>query len=77
LKGVRLLDIAKELLKISHSGLKEQRQFNQDGEDESVHLEPIMELIIEDEMCPAEIIIKNWNGNWHRSINKLIEYTSY
>jgi len=77
LKGVRLLDIAKELLRISHSGLKEQRQFNQDGEDESVHLEPIMELIIEDEMCPAEIIIKNWNGSWHKSINKLIEYSSY
>jgi len=77
LKGVRLLDIAKELLKISYSGLKEQRQFNQDGEDESIHLEPIMELIIEDEMCPAEIIIKNWNSSWHRSINKLIEYSSY
>jgi len=77
LKGARLLDIAKELLKISYSGLKEQRQFNQDGEDESVHLEPIMELVIEDEMCPAEIIIKNWNGSWHRSINKLIEYSSY
>lgn len=77
LKGVRLLDIAKELLKISSSGLKEQRQFNEDGEDESVHLEPIMELIIEDEMCPAEIIIKNWNSSWRRSINKLIEYSSY
>jgi len=76
-KGVGLLDIAKELLKISYSGLKEQRQFNQDGEDESIYLEPIMELIIEDEMCPAEIIIKNWNSSWHRSIDKLIEYSSY
>lgn len=75
-KGIRLLDIAKNLLKISYSGLKEQRQFNQDGEDESVHLEPIIELVIEDEMCPAEIIIKNWNGSWHRSIDKLIEYSS-
>ena len=77
LKGARLLDIAKELLKISYYGLKEQRQLNQDGEDESVYLEPIMELIIEDEMCPAEIIIKNWNSSWHRSIEKLIEYSSY
>jgi glutamate--cysteine ligase len=77
LKGVRLLDLAKEIIKISHSGLKEQQQFNQDGKDESVYLEPIMELIIEDEMCPAEIIIKNWNSSWHRSIDKLIEYSSY
>lgn len=77
LKGVRLLDLAKEIIKISYSGLKEQQQFNQDGKDESIYLEPIMELIIEDEMCPAEIIIKNWNSSWHRSINKLIEYSSY
>lgn len=77
LKGVRLLELAKEILKISYSGLKEQRQFNQDGEDESIYLEPIMELIIENEMCPAEIIIKSWNNSWHRSINKLIEYSSY
>ncbi len=76
-KGVRLLDIAKELLKISYSGLKEQRQLNQGEEDESIYLEPIMELVVEDEMCPAEILIKNWNGSWHRSIAKLIEYNSY
>ncbi len=77
LKGIKLLDLAKELLKISYSGLKDQRRLNQKGEDESIYLEPIMELIIEDEVCPAEIIIKNWNGSWNKRINKLIEYSSY
>jgi len=77
LRGVRLLELAKELLRISYSGLKEQQQFNQKGKDESIYLEPLMELIIEDEICPAEVIIKNWNGGWHRSVDKLIEYSSY
>jgi len=76
-RGVRLLDLAKELLKIACFGLKEQGQFNQKGEDESIYLDPLMELIIEDEICPAEIIIKNWKGSWHGCIDKLIEYSSY
>lgn len=77
LKGKRLLDLAKEILKISYSGLKEQGQLDEKEEDESAYLEPIMELIIEEEICPAEIIIKNWCGRWNRSINKLIDYSSY
>jgi len=76
-KGARLLDLAKEVLKISYSGLRKQRQKNSKEKDESIYLEPLMELIIEDEVCPAEIIIKNWEGSWHRSISKLIEYSSY
>jgi len=77
LGGKRLLELAKEIVKISYSGLKEQRQLNEKGEDESIYLESIVELIIEKEMCPAEIIIKNWTGRWNRSINKLIDYSSY
>ena len=77
LGGVSFLDLAKELLRISSSGLKQQRQLNEKGEDESIHLEPVMELIIDDEVCPAEIIIKNWEGSWHRDMSKLIDYSSY
>ena len=77
LRGMSALDLAKELVRISSSGLKQQRQLNEKGEDESIHLEPVMELIIEDEVCPAEIIIKNWEGSWHRDMSKLIDYSSY
>ena len=77
LRGVRLLDLAKELLGISYSGLREQRQFNQKREDESIYLDPLRELIIEDEICPAKVVIENWSGRWNRSMSKLIEYSSY
>ena len=76
-KEVSILDLAKELLRISYSGLREQRQCNDKGEDETIYLDPVMELVIEREMCPADIIIKNWRGKWHGSISKLIDYSSY
>jgi glutamate--cysteine ligase len=76
-RGVKLLELAREILKIAYSGLKEQQKFNRKGEDESIYLDPLRELIIEDGLSPAEIIIKNWKGSWQGCINKLIEYSSY
>lgn len=77
IKGIRLLDFAKEILKIASWSLKEQRELNKKGEDESIYLNPLLELIIEDKLCPAEVVIKNWKGNWQGRINKLIDYCSY
>ncbi|MBE0477601.1 glutamate--cysteine ligase [Candidatus Aerophobetes bacterium] len=77
IEKVRLLDLAKEILKIARAGLKEQEKLNDKGEDESIYLAQLMQLLIEDELCPAEVIIKNWKGSWHASIDKLIEYSSY
>ena len=74
---MRVIDLAKKLLEISYFGLKEQKQLNDEGEDESIYLEPIIELVTKDEMCPAKVIIKNWEGLWHRNINKLIEYAAH
>ena len=76
-RGVSILDLAKELLRISYSGLKEQGALNDKGEDETIYLDPVTELVIEREMCPADIIIKNWRGKWHGSISQLIDYSSY
>jgi len=69
-----LLDFAREILKISYSGLKEQ---SKSKKEETLYLEPLMELVIESKVCPAEVIIKNWNGKWKRSIKKLVDYSSY
>lgn len=73
---VRLLDLAKEILNIAWSGLKEQTSTNALGEDESMYLASVMQLIVEDELCPAEVIIKNWQGSWRGSIDRLVEYAS-
>lgn len=76
-EGKLLLDFAKEVLKIAFCGLKEQKSLSQKREDETIYLEPFLELITEDEICPAEVIIKNWKGRWRGNIKKLIQYTSY
>ncbi|MBO5446465.1 hypothetical protein J6A34_03050 [bacterium] len=66
-KKAKVLDYAKEILQIAENSLKTYST----GEDK--FLEPIKELTLNG-LCPADIIIKNWNGSWHRSMTKLINY---
>ena len=60
-------DISKEILNIAEKSLKEMNT----GEEK--FLEPIEELTLEG-LCPADIIIRNWNGIWNKNISKLINY---
>lgn len=66
-KNYYVSDYAKEILKISEKSLK----LMNTGEE--VFLEPITELTSQ-ELCPADIILRNWNGIWNKNINKLIQY---
>ena len=60
-------DLSKEILKIAEKSLIEM----QTGEEK--FLEPIKELTLQN-LCPADIILRNWNGKWDRDISKLIKY---
>lgn len=60
-------DIAKEILYISEKSLIEENL----GEDR--FLEPIKEYT-NSGICPADVIIRNWNGLWHKDVRKLIEF---
>ena len=62
-------DFAKEILNISQKSLKSMNT------GEEVFLEPITELTLQ-ELCPADIILRNWNGIWYKNIDKLAEYLS-
>lgn len=61
-KGVRVLSLAKEIIALACEGLKNI------APDETKYLEPLKEQIIDGEVCPADILITNWNG----SIDKVI-----
>jgi len=67
IKGVEACEIAKEILYIAEKSLIEMNT------KEEVFLEPIKELAM-DGVCPADIIIKNWNGIWNKDIKKLVKY---
>ena len=63
-----LADILKDIILIAKEGLREFCL------DEDKYIEPIEELL-HDNMTPADIIIKNFNGSWNKNINKLIEFS--
>lgn len=65
IKNHEIKNIAQEILKIAHKSLAST------GEDK--YLEDIMELTNQG-LTPADIIIRNWNGIWHKDIRKLIKY---
>lgn len=67
IKKAKVGDYAKEILKIAENSLK---TFTT---GEEIFLESIKELTLND-LCPADILVKNWNGSWNRNMNKLIDY---
>lgn len=69
IRGVEVSEIAKEILYIAEKSLIEQNT----GEEK--FLEPIKELTL-DGLCPADIILRNWNGIWNRDVAKLVRYLS-
>ena len=71
-----LLDLAKELMDIAAEGLKRQRGLNKRGEDETIFLKPLRDLVDEGK-CPADVILSKWQGEFQQDCRRLIDYCSY
>jgi len=71
-----LLDLARELMAIAWEGLRRQHQVNQNGDDETIYLKPLKELLDQGK-CPADILLEKWQGELERDIQKLIAYSAY
>ncbi len=69
-------DLAKELIEIAWQGLKRQAALNDAGEDETIYLRPLRELVSEGK-CPADLLIQKWEGDLRHDIKKLIDYSAY
>lgn len=67
IRNYTVLDIAKEILYIAEKSLIEMNT----GEEK--FLDPIKELTLNG-LCPADIILRNWNGLWNKDISKLVKY---
>lgn len=70
------LDLAKELLQIAWEGLRRQGAVNANGEDETIYLKPLEDLLSLGK-CPADLLVEKWEGELQRDIKKLIEYSAY
>lgn len=67
IRQTKVSDYAKEIVKIAKKSLKEA----QTGED--MFLNEIQDLT-DKGISPADIIQKNWNGSWHKDLQKMIQY---
>jgi len=71
-----LLDIAKEFLEIAWEGLRRQNQVNALGDDETIYLKPLKDLLALGK-CPADILLEKWEGELRHDIKRLIAYSAY
>jgi glutamate--cysteine ligase len=69
-------DLAKELLAIAWEGLKRHAALNDVGDDETVYLKPLRDLVDQGK-CPADLILEKWEGELHHDPKKLIDYSAY
>lgn len=73
-RGHLVLDLARELVRISETGLERQRALNSAGEDERLYLVPLKEEILARGKTPAEQLIDFWKRLSRPNPKSVIEY---
>jgi glutamate--cysteine ligase len=69
-------ELALELLNIGSSGLIRQNALNERGEDESIYLLRLTDLV-RNGHSPASLTIEHWKGRWNYDVDRLVEGSSY
>jgi len=74
--AVPVIELARELAVISRDGLRRIGHAGVIDADESNFLDPIFEQL-ELGVSPGEVVAERWEGDWGRSVDRLIEYARY
>ncbi|GGA25876.1 glutamate--cysteine ligase [Dyella nitratireducens] len=69
-------DLAREALQIAAHGLKRRNRLNRHGADESIFLEPLIE-IVESNQTPAERKLELFHGEWNGSVDPVFKEFAY
>jgi glutamate--cysteine ligase len=75
-RGRRLFDIARDVLDISKAGLKARNRLNGDGQDESIFLAPLDEVLAK-KATMAEDLLSLYHGRWNGSVEPVFEEYQY
>ena len=67
IKNATALEYSKEILKIAEKHLREMNT------GEEILLEAIKEYTFNN-ICPADLILRNWYGVWNKDVSKLVNY---
>jgi glutamate--cysteine ligase len=66
--GVNVLRLAKETVALAVDALA------RIAPEELKYLDVLREQVVEDEVCPADILLRNWHGSWNGQISRVVEY---
>ncbi|MEA2627011.1 MAG: glutamate--cysteine ligase [Candidatus Binatota bacterium] len=75
-RGIPLLDFARELLAIATTGLVRQEQRNSRGEDETVYLVGLQQQL-DSGRSPARTLAELWERDWKEEVGRLVEFARY
>jgi len=66
--NINILSLAKEAVTLAGEGLARV------APEELKYLDVLRQQVVEDGICPADILLRNWHGSWHGSTGRLVEY---
>jgi glutamate--cysteine ligase len=72
MKGIRVAELARELLAIAEEGLRRQAALDAEGRDERRYLEPVLAQMATGETA-ADGLVRRWTGSWARRVDPLVE----
>jgi glutamate--cysteine ligase len=75
-RGIAVVELARELAAVAEEGLRRQRALDEDGEDERRYLEPLREQLARGRSF-ARVVAEKWTGEWDRRPERLVAATEY
>ena len=75
-RGHSLLDIARDVVSISRDGLKARARLNGEGQDESVFLAPLEEVLAKRATLSDDLLML-YNGRWNQSVDPVFDDYQY
>jgi glutamate--cysteine ligase len=76
IRGRSLLDLAKEVLDIANNGLRDRKEIDGFGDDETHYLNALR-TIVENGRTPAEDLLLALEGEWKGDLDRIYEEHAY
>ena len=71
-----MAELAAELASVSREGLRRIGHGGRRDRDEAAYVDPIFAQL-EMAASPGRVVLDRWEGEWQRSVPRLIEYARY
>ncbi|MFN3867545.1 MAG: glutamate--cysteine ligase, partial [Hyphomicrobiaceae bacterium] len=75
-RGGKALDIAREAVRLSHMGLRNRRRVNWRGQDETVYLAPLEDMVATGKTC-ADDLLERFHGPWKGRIEPVFSEIAF